>query len=102
MSVWYCKNLGDATLAYLELEQIQAVCSAEFAKSNRSEDFAVLSRHESEGRLQCEVKVYFSPSLADTAKALGATPCEQPSRCGMNLLVGSPEAWSIFFPESKG
>lgn len=88
-------------LAYEELEHIQAVCDTEFIKSNKSEDIAAFSRHESEGRLQCEVIVFFSPALGDTAKTLGATPCEHPSRYGMSLLVGSPAAWAIFFPESK-
>ena len=88
-------------LAYLELDHIRDVCTTVFQQSNKSDEIAVFSRHESEGRLQCELKVFFTPGLADIAKTLGATPCEQPSKYGMSLLVGSPAAWSIFFPESN-
>lgn len=97
MDTWFYKNLGDAMLAYLELEHIQAVCTAAFKKANESDEVAAFSRHDSEGRLQCELKVFFTPALADIAKTLGATPCEQPSRNGMSLIVGSPAAWSLFF-----
>ncbi len=100
MSIWFSKNLGDAMLAYLALDNVAAVCMSAYQKANSSNDMAVFYRHESEGRLQCEVKVYFSPAIGDTAKILGASPCEQPTKYGLSLLVGTPAAWTILFPES--
>ena len=100
MSIWFSKNLGDAMLAYPVLDNVEAVCIAAYKKANSPNEMAVFYRHESEGRLQCEVKVYFSPAIADTAKNLGASPCEQPTKYGLSLLVGTPAAWTILFPES--
>ena len=87
-------------LAYLALENVKVACGAAYKKSNTPNDMAVFYRHESEGRLQCEVKVYFSPAMSDTAQKLGASPCEQPTKYGLSLLVGSPAAWTILLPES--
>ena len=97
MNIWFSKNLGDAMLAYLALDNVTTVCESAYQKANRPHDMAVFYRHESEGRLQCEVKVYFSPAIGDTAKSLGASPCEQPTRYDLSLLVGSPAAWSALF-----
>lgn len=87
-------------LAYMALEKIKEACLSTYQKSNCPDDMAVFFRHESEGRLHCEVKVYFSPAIGDTAKTLGAFPCEQPTRYGLSLLVGTPDAWSILFREN--
>lgn len=99
MSIWFSKNLGDAMLAYLALENVKAVCMSACQKADCPNDMAVFYRHESEGRLQCEVKVYFSPAIGETAKTLGASPCEQPTRYGLSLLVGTPAALSRLFSE---
>jgi hypothetical protein len=99
MSIWFSKNLGDAMLAYLVLGNVEAACMSAYKKANSPDDMAVFYRHESEGRLQCEVKVYFSPAIGDTAKKLGASPCEQPTKYGLSLLVGNPAAWTILFPK---
>ena len=87
-------------LAFLALDNVKAVCASAHKKANSPNDMAVFYRHESEGRLQCEVKVYFSPAIADTAKTLGAFPCEQPTRYSLSVLVGTPAAWSVLFPEN--
>ncbi len=100
MNIWFSKNLGDAMLAYLTLDNVTTVCESAYQKANRPNDMAVFLRHESEGRLQCEVKIYFSPAIGGVAKSLGASPCEQPTRYGLSLLVGSPAAWPMFFPET--
>ena len=99
MSMWFQKNLGDAMLAFLALDHVEAVCQSAYTKANCPNDIAVFFRHESEGRLHCEVKVYFSPALANIVEELGATPCEQPTKYGLSLLVGTPTAWSVLFPE---
>ena len=99
MSVWFCKNLGDAMLAFQGLNRIKDAFQAVYADAACPDQAAVFFRHES-GRLHCEVKAYFSPASAHIAQSLGAKSCEKPGRDGLNLLVGSPGAWSVLFPES--
>ncbi len=101
MGKWFRKNLGDAMLAFMELDQVEAVCQSAYIKTNCTKEMAVLLRHESEGRLQCEVVIYFSPAMAEIAGELGAIPCEQPTKYDLSLLVGSSAAWSVFFPEGR-
>ena len=72
MNSWFTKTLGDAMLAGEALDDIKAVFLSEYAKSDRAEQLALFVRHESEGRLHCEVKVYFSPASAVVANAVGA------------------------------
>jgi len=98
-SLWYTLNLGDATLAEESLDQIRTLFSSEYEKAGKSEDMAVFLRHESEGRLHCEVQVYFSPATATVAEAVGASPCRKPSCGGLGLLAGSEMAWLVLFPD---
>ena len=99
MSTWFRKNLGDAMLAFLVLDHVEAVCLAAYKTAESPKEVAVFFRHESEGRLHCEVIAYFSPAMVDIAGELGSTPCEQPTKYGLSLFVGSQEVWSVFFPE---
>ncbi len=98
MSLWYCKNLGDAMLAFQGLDQVAGVFHSAYTNDACPADVAVFLRHES-GRLHCEAKVYFSPASALIAEALGAEPCERPTTNGLSLLVGHPTALSVLFPE---
>ncbi|MDD2467069.1 MAG: hypothetical protein PHI97_24000 [Desulfobulbus sp.] len=99
MSTWFTKNLGDAMLAYAELKQIEQLFTATMrGKTKPPDDAAVFFRHESEGGLHCEVKVYLSPSAADVAAAVCAHPCSKPSSDGLDLLIGSTSSWSVLFP----
>lgn len=98
MSNWFTRNLGDAMLAGEALDAIKARFLSEYAESDCTEELAVFVRHESEGRLHCEAKVYFSPASVVVAKAVGATPCKKPSSDGLGLVAGSELAWSRFFP----
>ena len=103
MSTWFTKNLGDAMLAYAELQHIEQLFTATMrGKTHPPDDAAVFFRHESEGRLHCEVQVYFSPTAADVAAAVCARPCSKPSSDGLDLLIGSPSSWSLLFPERTG
>ena len=102
MSTWFTVNLGDAMLAGEALEHIKALFLAEYGKAGRPKDMAVFFRHESDGRLHCEVKVYFSPATLLVAKAVAASPCTKPSSDGLGLLAGPDEAWSAFFPGNGG
>lgn len=99
MNIWFRKNFGDAMLAYLELDEVEIICLSAYEKASYPNEMAVFLRHESEGRLQCEVIVYFSPAMSHIVGAFGATPCEQPAKFGLSLLIGSPIAWSLLFPE---
>ena len=64
-------------------------------------DMAVFIRHESEGRLHCEIMVYFSPASVAIAKGFDADPCEKPSPAGLSLLLGAEDSWQALFPEQK-
>jgi hypothetical protein len=98
MGVWFTKNLGDAMLAGESLEQIKTLFLSAYEQSAHAEEMALFFRHESEGRLHCEVKVYFPPASASVAEAVDATPCKKPSPDGLGLLAGSEACWSVLFP----
>ena len=97
MSEWFTSNLGDAMLAGEALEHIKTLFMSAYAKSNGSNEMAIFVRHESEGRLHCEVLVYFSPATAQVAEAVDAIACNQPAPLGLGLLAGSEDAWSVLF-----
>jgi len=98
-SGWFRKNLGDAMLAGEALGQLETQYSSTYSASGRSDKIAVFIRHESEGRLHCEVKAYFSPDTVDLAKKVDADPCTKPSPEGLSLLVGNGNSWQSLFPE---
>lgn len=99
MNCWFTGNLGDAMLAGESLAHIQEVFLAEYPTSDSAHERALFVRHESEGRLHCEVIVYFSPATHRVAKAVKAIPCNKPCASGLGLLAGSEESWSVLFPE---
>jgi len=98
MSVWFTKNLGDAMLAGESLEQIKTLFLSAYEQSGNADEMALFFRHESEGRLHCEVKIYFPPASAFVAQAVDAIPCNKPSPDGLGLLAGSEASWSVLFP----
>ena len=98
MGVWFTKNLGDATLAWEPLDRIRELFLSAYEKADGSKEMAVFIRHESEGRLHCEVKAYFSPASGVVARAVDAEPCARPSPDGLSLLAGSEDSWSALFP----
>lgn len=81
------------------MDEIRALFAAEHARAGRPPEMAVFVRHESEGRLHCEVKAYFSPAARAVAEALDADPCPRPSPDGLDLLAGTEAAWLALFPE---
>ena len=97
MSVWYTINLGDAMLEGDSLDRIKAIFLSEYEKVPGCKDMAVFVRHDSEGRLHCEVTVYFSPASVIVAKAVDAIPCNRPSPDGLGSLAGSEQCWSVLF-----
>lgn len=93
MNQWFYINLGDAMLATEALYQLKDDFNDHIQKMNCVKDMTLLYRHEAEGRLHCELMVYFSPSSATIAKRLGAKPCKTPSMTGLSYLSGSDKAW---------
>ena len=99
MSGWFSKSLGDAMLAGEALEHLESLFRAECAKAGPSREMAIVIRHESEGRLHCEVKAYFAPASAAVAREVDADPCERPLPQGLSLLVGGEGVWAVLFSE---
>ncbi len=101
MRVWFSKNLGDGMLAREQLDNLEESFLAAYTKADCPKDMAAFVRHESEGRLHCEVIVYFSPASDAVARELEAEPCVKPSPGGLSLLAGSEDSWLVLFPESR-
>jgi hypothetical protein len=101
MDTWYSKNLGDGMLAGEVLDRVKAMFETEHARAGCPAEMAVFVRHESEGRLHCEVRVFFSPATYALAKALAADPCRRPSPEGLGLLAGAEASWAGLFPERR-
>ena len=101
MSHWFAKSLGDALLAGELRSRIEVVFRTEYAGAGRPVDMAVFVRQESEGRLHCEVRAYFSPAAARVARAVDAAPCNPPVPDGLDLLAGVPESWRTLFPDRE-
>ena len=95
---WFSKNLGDAMLASLLLDDLEKSFQCEYTKANIPKDMALFTRHESEGRLHCEVVAYFSPASKLIAKQVGAKPCSIPTPNDLSLKAGSEESWALLFP----
>lgn len=99
MKNWFFKNLGDAMLAGDQQDRIQQLLLSAYSDTGSPKEMAAFIRHESEGRLHCEVKIYLSPMSIAVASAVDAEPCEKPSPDGLGLLAGSQDAWMVLFPE---
>jgi hypothetical protein len=99
-NTWHSITLGDGIWAPTLSRQIEEEFCPLFNEAGKPVEMAVFTRHESEGRLHCEVIAYFSPAAGEIAKAFDAKPCEEPLRTGLVLLAGDPHCWVFFFPES--
>lgn len=85
MDAWYMLDLGDAMLAGEALDAVRR----DFERlAGEGRGSAVLMRHESDGRLHCELKLYFPPPLARLARDAGARPCAAPAVAGLGVMVG--------------
>lgn len=100
-TTWFSKQLGDGVWAYSLTDQIKDSFRPLFVLAGRPMDMAVFTRHESEGRLQCEVVAYFSPAAATVAHVLHARPCQKPSRSELDLLAGEPDCWAALFQNDE-
>ena len=103
METWYSKSLGDAIYGSdLYLEEFVSPCFQRvFDSAGAPPDMAVFTRLESEGRLHCELVIYFSPAAHVVAHACGADECEKPARLGLKLFGGEERAWLALFPEES-
>jgi hypothetical protein len=99
MDDWYTLNLGDAMFAAGPSEEVEQAFMKAFLAAGKPAEMAVFTRHESEGRLHCEVIAYISPAAREVAEVLDAEPCSKPERAGLGLLAGDPKAWQVLFPE---
>ena len=99
MKNWFVKNLGDAMLAGDQQDRITELFLSAYSEAGSPEEMAAFIRHESEGRLHCEVKIYFSPKSIAVAREVDAEPCERPSPDGLSILAGSQDSWEVLFPE---
>jgi hypothetical protein len=99
MRNWFLKNLGDAMLAGDQQDRIKQLLLSAYSDAGSPKEMAAFIRHESEGRLHCEVKIYFSPMSIAVAKEVNAVPCEKPSPDGLSMLAGSQDSWMVLFPE---
>lgn len=102
MKTWYSVNLGDGIMAATPRAEIEELFGRLYALAGEPPEMAVFTRSETEGRLHCEVIVYFSPAAVTVAKEFGAQPCGKPERSGLGLLAGDERSWSVLFPESAG
>ena len=101
MNRWFSKNLGDAMLAFEQLDQIEAQYRAIYGQQASPNDVAVFTRHNSEGSLHCRVEVFFSPAAFELAKQMDAEPCGKPSSNELGLLAGTEASWTALFPEQQ-
>lgn len=92
MNTWFRLELGDASMAWEELERNTQRFQAACRDAGEPRDMTLFMRHESEGRLHCQVVLYFSPGAAPLAKSLRASPCPPPPGDGLSLLAGSAAA----------
>ncbi len=98
MRNWFLKNLGDGMLASEPLRHLEELLLAVYANAGNPKEMAAFIRHESDGRLHCEVKVYFSPASVVVAREVDAEPCGRPIPNGLSLLAGSEDSWFVLFP----
>jgi len=91
---WHALALGDALTAQVPMAQIEQAVKGRLAAAELPAGAGAFVRHDSEGRLHCEVTVYFTPALVELALEFGARPTSRPPREGLTLLAGEEGAWN--------
>lgn len=97
MAAWFAKNLGDAMLAWDSLDRIESLYTTLYGEADERQDIAVFIRHESKGRLHCEVMAFFTPDAFLLAATLDAAPCVRSSKHELSLHVGPEDSWQTLF-----
>lgn len=94
---WSSVALGDGIDAHGPTTHIQQAYMALELATTLPADCAVFSYYDLGANV---VTTYFSPSASQLSKSFGASPCESPeNKEGFGMLVGSPRAWGLLFPE---
>ncbi|MBA1146600.1 hypothetical protein H0Z60_05965 [Ectothiorhodospiraceae bacterium WFHF3C12] len=101
MTRWHALNLGDAMLADPELQRLERAFELAYGADHDAGEKALFLRHESEGRLHCEVLVYFTPATRELAREMHARPCAPPAPQGLELVKGDSAAWALFEREES-
>lgn len=96
---WSSVMLGDAQTAFLDCRDIAEMAEECFAAAGHPPAMAVFARHDAEGRLHCEVTVYFSPAAQALAKRYQARSCARPLPAGLDLLAGDAACWGLLFSD---
>ena len=91
-------NLGDGILAWQPLEEIRSKFETAYDEAGKPVNMALFKRQDSEGRLHCQVILYFPPCVESFARSLGAMPCRRPAPEGLEWLAGV-EAWRHLFDD---
>ncbi|WP_290651896.1 hypothetical protein [Aquisalimonas sp.] len=89
MTSWHVMNLGDAMMADDDLVDVKRRFDRLYRQRGRPPGMALYVRHVSEGRLHCDVIVYFSPGAKAVAEEIGADPCPPPNTEALGLLAGA-------------
>lgn len=97
---WFCKNLGDATLADETLRGIEQQFVSLYQHAPPARCRAVFIRHETTRHLYCQVVLYFSPETSELAKVFDAEACSPPARDGLGIFVGDDGAFAELFSET--
>ena len=84
------------------LTDIETLFLAAFREAGNPAEMALFTRHESEGRLHCDLMLYLSPASLTVAEEIGARPCQRPSSNSLALLSGAEDSWRALFPECRG
>lgn len=94
MTDWYVCDLGDAMLAHDALAAVQQRFDDAWRACECPAEMGLFVRHVSEGRLHCQVLVYFTPAASSIAREFDAVPCSRPASAGLDLLAGKAKALS--------
>lgn len=86
MGQWYAINLGDPLWAETRLTEIKRHYAELFPPDSGLPAPDIYWRHESEGRVQCELVLYLSPASEDLARLIGAKSCPAPEGNDLSLL----------------
>lgn len=87
---WHVINLGDAMVAASDLADLRDRFDRTCRGYGCPSGMALYVQHVSDGRLHCEVLVYFTPAAFTVAREFGAKPCAPPVMDSLGLLSGTP------------
>ncbi|MFE8070967.1 hypothetical protein QQM79_07895 [Marinobacteraceae bacterium S3BR75-40.1] len=88
MDSWFQLHLGDGIMAQVPCQTIREAYARARLEQALPESHVIYIRHDNEGGLQCEVTVYFPPSLEKLARQFHASPCPPPHKVGLEILAG--------------